>query len=90
MDRWTIPLNPLTLVNMIVELALMPAGMMSERGLAAIMKSGGGPDGIIVRKRLTMCDMPPSVPVTLIFHLFEEDEVVEKVSLDEFVPPALS
>ena len=74
---------------MIVELALMPAGMTSEEGLADIRKSGAGPDDIIVKTTVTVCDVPPKVPVTLTIHLpIGVDEIVEKMSVDEFVPPA--
>ena len=77
------------LVNVIVELALMPAGTMSETGLADIRKSGGGPDDIIVKTTVTVCDVLPKVPVTLTIHLpIGVDEIVEKMRVDEFVPPA--
>ena len=77
------------LVNVIVELALMPAGTMSETGSADIRKSGGGPDDIIVKTTVTVCDVLPKVPVTLTIHLpIGVDEIVEKMRVDEFVPPA--
>jgi len=79
------------LVSVILELAVEPAGMDTALGVAAIMKSGGGPDETIVKTTVTTCEIVPTVPVTLTIHLpAGVDEFVKKVSLDEFVPPGES
>jgi len=57
-------LNPLTLVRVIVEVAVEPAGIVRLLGLAVIVKSGGGEDGTTVKVTLTLCDRLPLVPVT--------------------------
>jgi len=46
--RLTLPLNPLTLVTVIVEVAQEPWMMLMTLGLAAMVKSGGG--GLVVKE----------------------------------------
>jgi hypothetical protein len=63
--RLIVPANPLRLVNVIVEVALVPDCTFCEPGLAAIAKSGVG-GGTTVNVAAVWCDRLPLVPVTLI------------------------
>ncbi len=47
-DRVTLPLKPLTLVTVIVEVAQEPCTMLRALGLAAMVKSGGG--GLVLKE----------------------------------------
>jgi len=48
----------------IVDLPVVPAGILRLLGLAVIVKSGAGVDETTVNVTLTLCDMLPLVPVT--------------------------
>ena len=54
---------------MIVDLPVVPAGIIILLGLAVIVKSGAGVDEATVKATLTLCDMLPLVPVTVTTHL---------------------
>ena len=57
------------LVRVIVDLPVVPAGILRLLGLAVIVKSGAGVDETTVNVTLTLCDMLPLVPVTVTTHL---------------------
>ena len=50
---------------MIVDLPVVPAGILRLLGLAVIVKSGAGVDETTVKVTLTPCDMLSLVPVTV-------------------------
>ena len=54
---------------MIVDLPVVPAGILRLLGLAVIVKSGAGVDETTVNVTSTLCDMLPLVPVTVTTHL---------------------
>ena len=60
-----VPLKPLRLVRVIVDLPVVPAGILRPLGLAVIAKSGAGVDETTVKVTSTLCDMLPLVPVTV-------------------------
>jgi hypothetical protein len=53
----------------IVDLPVVPAGILRLLGLAVIGKSGAGLDATTVKATLTLCDMLPLVPVTVTTHV---------------------
>ncbi len=54
---------------MIVDLPVVPAGILRLLGLAEIVKSGAGEDETTANATLTPCDMLPLVPVTVTIHV---------------------
>ena len=63
-DNVTVPLNPLTLVSVIVEVADEPCVIVRLVGTADMVKSGGG-DWETLKNTITECVRPPLVPVTV-------------------------
>lgn len=63
-DNVTVPLNPLTLVSVIVEVAEEPCVIVRLAGTADIVKSGGG-DWETLKNTTTECASLPLVPVTV-------------------------
>ena len=59
-----VPLNPLTLLNVIVDVLVEPAGMLRKVGFALIAKSGPG-GWPTVKNIVTLCERLPLVPVTV-------------------------
>ena len=84
----TVPLKLLRLVRVIVDLPVVPAGILRLLGLAVIVKSGGGEDGITVKVTLTLCDRLPLVPVTTTTQFLGGVPKVEtNVRVELAVPP---
>ncbi len=63
MERLMVPLNPLTLLNVIVDVLVEPAGMLRKVGFALIAKSG--PGWPTVKNIVTLRERLPLVPVTV-------------------------
>ena len=61
----TVPLKPLILVRVMVDLPVVPAGILRLLGLAVIVKSGAGVDETTVKVTSTLCVMLPLAPVTV-------------------------
>jgi len=84
----TVPLKLLRLVRVIVDLPVVPAGILRRLGLAVIVKSGGGEDGTTVKVTLTLCDWLPLVPVTTTTQFLGAVPQVEtNVRVELAVPP---
>ena len=84
----TAPLKLLRLVRVIVDLPVVPAGILRRLGLAVIVKSGGGEDGTTVKVTLTLCDWLPLVPVTTTTQFLGGVPQVEtNVRVELAVPP---
>ncbi len=60
LDRVNVPVNPLRLVSVTVEVPVDPAGNVTTVGLAMMLKSGGA---ITVIGMLTVCVSEPLIPV---------------------------
>ena len=73
----TVPLNPLRLVTIMVEVPVDPAGIVRLLGLAVIEKSAAEPDETTVKATSTECDRLPLVPVTVTTQLLGGVPVVE-------------
>src|SRR3989442_13978510 len=80
-------MKPLRLVRVIVDLPVVPAGILRLLGLAVIVKSGAGVDETTVKVTLTLCDVLPLVPVTFTTQLVGGGPVVGKVRVAVAVPP---
>ena len=84
----TVPLKLLRLVRVIVDLPVVPAGILRLLGLAVIVKSGGGEDGTTVKVTLTLCDRLLLVPVTTTTQFLGGVPKVEtNVRVELAVPP---
>jgi len=64
-SRLTMPLNPLMLERIIVDVAEEPAGITRLAGLAVMEKSGVGEEEVTVTDTSTLCDPLPLVPLTV-------------------------
>ena len=60
----TVPLNPLTLRTVTVELPELPASSVTDGGDAEIVKLGGGVESTVSKTR-TVCDTDPPVALTV-------------------------
>src|SRR3989442_7074727 len=80
-------MKPLRLVRVIVDLPVVPAGILRLLGLAVIVKSGAGVDETTVKVTLTLCDVLPLVPVTFTTQLVGGVPVVVKARIEVAVPP---
>ena len=62
--RFTVPLKPLTLVTVTVDVPVAPSGITREEGFAVMAKSGGGGGGLETTEKLTVveCERLPLVP----------------------------
>ena len=72
----TVPLNPVRLVTIMVEVPVEPAGIVRLLGLAVIEKSAE-PGETTVKATSTECDRLPLVPVTVTTQLLGGVPVVE-------------
>jgi hypothetical protein len=62
-DKETVPVNPLRLVSVIVEVPVVPAGMLRLVGLAVMLKSGVPDVCTTVKATVALWESPPLVPV---------------------------
>lgn len=58
----TVPLKPLALVKVMVDVAVPPAGIVRELGFAVMVKSDAPGWDTTVKVTLTECDSEPLVP----------------------------
>ncbi len=83
----TVPLKPLTLVSVIVEVAEEPCVIVRFPGSAEMEKSGGG-DWEILKSTFTECVRLPLVPVTVMFPELPADPPT-MLSVANAVPPGV-
>jgi len=83
----TVPLKPLTLVSVIVEVAEEPCVIVRFPGNAEMEKSGGG-DWEILKSTFTECVRLPLVPVTVMFPELPADPPT-MLSVANAVPPGV-
>ena len=62
LDNVNVPVNPLRLVMVTVEIPEVPTGKVTVDGFAVTLKSGGAITLIAI---VTVCDSEPLVPVTV-------------------------
>jgi hypothetical protein len=85
-ERVTVPANPLRLVTLMAELPDCPLIMVSDDGVALMVKSGGAET--IVNEATVKCDRLPLAPVTLTPKVpVGPPAVVVNVSVDDACPP---
>jgi hypothetical protein len=87
-DRVTVPLKPLTLVRVIVEVAEEPCVIVRFPGTAEIVKSGGA-DWETLKSTMTECVRLPLVPVTVMFPELPADPPT-MLRVAKPVPPGVS
>ena len=83
----TVPLKPLTLVSVIVEVAEEPCVIVRFPGSAEMEKSGGG-DWEILKSTFTECVRLPLVPVTVMFPELPADPPT-MLSVANAIPPGV-